>query len=133
MKSMLDRLFSNSRLKQQGFSSGRKRRTRKEDALRYALSEGLVVRISLFCLFAAMVSTLIAYGADSGALFVEPFQASVVVTLITLALLVQFYINLPKSFARNSRVLMMLVTILTQLLLIKLSLYLKIHSHDKGI
>ncbi len=125
MKSMLDRLFANSRLKQQGFSSGRKRRTRKEDAFRYALGEGLVVRISLFFLFAALTSLLITYGAGSTSLiFGEPFQATVVVTLITVIMLVQFYINLPKSFARNSRVMLMLFTILAQLLLVKFSLYL---------
>jgi len=125
MKSMLDRLFTNSRLKQQGFSSGRKRRTRKEDPLRYALAEGLVVRISLFFIFAALVSTLIAYGAVSADLvFKGSFQTIVVVTLITVTILVQFYINQPKSFERNSHVLLMLVTILTQLLLVKFSLYL---------
>ncbi len=120
---MLDRLFSNSRLKQQGFSSGRKRRTQKEDALRYALAEGLVVRISLFFLFALLISTLIIYGADSGSrIFAASSQIAVVVTLITLTMLVQFYINLPQSFERNSRVLMMLFAILSHLLLVKLSL-----------
>ncbi|NOX98731.1 MAG: HDIG domain-containing protein [Verrucomicrobia bacterium] len=125
MKFTLDRLFANSRLKQQGFSSGRKRRTRKEDAFRYALGEGLVVRISLFFLFATLTSLLISYGAGSTSLiFGEPFQATVVVTLITVIMLVQFYINLPKSFARNSRVMLMLFAIFTQLLLVKFSLYL---------
>ena len=105
---MLDRLFANSRLKQQGFSSGRKRRTRKEDAFRYALGEGLVVRISLFFLFAALVSLLVTYGTDSTTrVFGESFQAIVAVILITVSMLVQFYINLPKSFTRNSRVLLL--------------------------
>lgn len=122
---MLDRLFANSRLKQQGFSSGRKRRTRKEDAFRYALGEGLVVRISLFFLFATFVSLLVVYGTDSATrIFGESFQAIIVVTLLTVTMLVQFYINQPQSFARNSRVLLMLVTIFTQLLLVKFSLYL---------
>lgn len=122
---MLDRLFSKSRLKQQGFSSGRKRRTQKEDALRYALAEGLVIRISLFFLFAALIAALLVYGADSGTrIFTATSQIVVAVTLITFTMLVQFYINLPQSFARNSRVLMMLVAILAHLLLVKLSLYL---------
>ena len=91
---MLDRLFANSRLKQQGFSSGRKRRTRKEDAFHYALGEGLVVRISLFCLFATLVSLLVIYGTDSATrIFGESFQAIVVVTLISVTMLVQFYIR----------------------------------------
>lgn len=122
---MLDRLFPNSRLKQQGFSSGRKRRTQKEDPLRYALAEGRVVRSSLFFAFAVVVAALVGFAADGAALMSDaPLQAIVVVMLVTIALVVQFFINLPESFGRNSRVLMMLVAILTQLLLVKLSLYL---------
>jgi len=125
MKSMLDRLFSNSRLKQQGFSSGRKRRTQKEDPLRYALAEGRVVRSGLFFAFAVAVAALAGFAADGAALVSDaPLQATVVVALVTIALVVQFFINLPGSFGRNSRVLMMLVAILTQLLLVKLSLHL---------
>ncbi|MCF6311518.1 MAG: HDIG domain-containing protein [Verrucomicrobiales bacterium] len=125
---MLNRLFSNSRLKQQGFSSGLKRRTQKEDALRYALAEGHVVRFCLFFLFAVGISSLVIYGVDSvteaSRLFSSSAQIALVVTLITLTMSVQFYINLPQSFARNSRVLMMLVAIGIHLLLIELSLYL---------
>ncbi len=136
---MIDRLFSNSRLKQQGFSSGRKRRTQKEDALRYALAEGKVVRISLFLLFVVLVSALVGSSPDSAQVSAQtganlgnesrPFSSGVhsivAVTLITFTMLVLFAINLPQSFARNSRVLMMLFAIFSQLILIKLSLYLE--------
>lgn len=125
---MLNQLFSNSRLKQQGFSSGLKRRTQKEDALRYALAEGNVVRLCLFFLFAVGISSLVIYGVDRATetihFFTTSLQIALVVTLITLTMSVQFYINLPQSFARNSRVLMMLVAIGIHLLLIELSLYL---------
>ncbi len=125
MKSMLNRLFSNSRLKQQGFSSGRKRRTQKEDPLHYALARGRVVRSSLFFAFALLVAGLVGFTKDGrGLMSGTPLQAVVVVALVTFALSVQFFINLPKSFGRNSRVLILLVAILTQLLLVKLSLYL---------
>ena len=98
---MLD-FFSQMRLKRKGFSSGKKRRKQVDNDLLLALQEGKPVRMALFALFAAGVAALSVYGADPQAIFSgEPLQAVVVVVVITLTMIIQYYVTLPGSFVRN--------------------------------
>ena len=115
---MLD-FFSQMRLKRKGFSSGKKRRKQVDNDLLLALQEGKPVRGALFALFAAAVAALAVYGADPEAIFSgEPLQAVVVVVVIALTMIIQYYVTLPGSFVRNSQVLLMLMAVLSQLLML---------------
>ena len=112
---MLD-FFYQMRLKQKGFTSGKKRRKQLDNDLVHAFQEGKPVRMSLFALFASAVAMLAVYGANPEAMFAgEPLQAVVVVAVITLTMVIQYYVTLPLSFVRNSQVLLLLLAILAQL------------------
>jgi len=112
---MLD-FFYQMRLKQKGFTSGKKRRKQLDNDLVHAFQEGKPVRMSLFALFASAVAMLAVYGANPEAIFAgEPLQAVVVVAVITLTMVIQYYVTLPLSFVRNSQVLLLLLAILAQL------------------
>ncbi len=109
-------------MKSRGFSSGQKRRKPKEDPLHALLQSGWQVTGLLFLCFAAITSFWVHLTSQEGALFAgRALQTGVVVSVITVTLIVHWHVTLPKTFRQNSRVALILSTIIVQLLLFHLS------------
>ncbi len=114
--------LSQKRLQNRGFSSGQKRRTLNETAISEMLRSGWQISGLLFALFAALVSFWIIFSSSSGSIFEgNHLQTFVVVTVISATLVVHWHVSLPHTFHQNSRITLILVVILVQLLLVKLS------------
>ncbi len=117
--------LSQKRLQSRGFSSGKKRRKTKESAAAEMMRTGLPIRAMLFFLFGAIVSLLLIFLGSPDSFFAQnPLQISVVVTLITATLSIHWHVSLWETFHRNSRITLMLLIIISQLLLVNLSSYL---------
>jgi len=114
--------LSQKRLQSRGFSSGQKRRKLNETAISEMMRSGWQVSGLLFATFAALVSFWIIFSSSSGSIFDENhLQAFVVVTVISATLVVHWHVSLPQTFHQNSRITLILVVILAQLMLVKLS------------
>ena len=116
--------FSQIRLKQKGFSSGKKRRKERETQWLKALEQGRMARACLFGVFVFLVTLIAIFFADENAIFSgQKLKSFVVVLVVSATLMIQLYVNVPGSFHRNARVLLLLFAILVQLLLVRLSAY----------
>jgi len=112
--------LSQKRLKRRGFSSGQKRRKATEGAVSGMLRHGWQVCGSIFFLFAVLVSLGLIFLSSPDSVFGQnPLQIMVVVGLITATLMIHWYVSQPETFGRNSRVSLMMLVILAQLLLVK--------------
>ncbi len=117
--------FSQLRLKRKGFSSGKKRRKQREHPLMRNLREGRFVFALILAALVAAVSGLANYAADPLSVFAgQPIKTTIVVTVLTATLLIQLRIHLPETLRRNSRVTLLVASIVGQLLLVKFSEYL---------
>ncbi len=114
--------LSQKRLQSRGFSSGQKRRKLNETAMSEMMRSGWQVSGLLFATFAALVSFWIIFSSSSGAIFDgNHLRTFVVVTVISATLMVHWHVSLPQTFHQNSRITLILVVILVQLMLVKLS------------
>ncbi len=78
----------------------------------------------LFIGFAILVSLWIIVSSSSGSIFAgNRLQAFVVVFVISATLVVHWHVSLPQTFHQNSRISLILLIILSQLMLVKLSEY----------
>ncbi|MCB1062679.1 MAG: HDIG domain-containing protein [Verrucomicrobiae bacterium] len=126
--------FSQLRLKRKGFSSGKKRRKQREHPLLRLLREGRSIGFLLLVALVAAVSGLAIYAADPLSVFAgQLFKTVVVVTVLTATLVIQLRIHLPETLKRNSRITLLVTSIIGQLLLLKFSEYLAdTFAHDGG-
>lgn len=124
--------FSQLRLKRQGFSSGKKRRKPRDSGLTRYLREGPAVCVAVLAGLAAAVSFLVIYAGAPAAVFAgEPVKATLVVAALTATLVLVLQIQAPEALRRNSRVTLLAVAVLGQLLLLQLSAHLAgTFSHD---
>jgi len=114
--------LSQKRLQSRGFSSGQKRRKLNETAMSEMMRSGWQVSGLLFATFAALVSFWIIFSSSSGSIFDGyHLRTFVVVTVISATLVVHWHVSLPQTFHQNSRITLILVVILVQLMLVKLS------------
>jgi hypothetical protein len=114
--------LSQKRLQSRGFSSGQKRRKLSDTAWTEMLRSGWQVSGVLFAVFALFVSAWIIASASADSIFAgNPFRTAVVVTVISATLVVHWHVSLPQTFRQNSRISLILLVILAQLMLVKLS------------
>lgn len=114
--------LSQKRLQSRGFSSGQKRRKLSDTAWTEMLRSGWQVSGVLFAVFAVLVSAWIIASASADSVFAgRPFRTAVVVTVISATLVVHWHVSLPQTFRQNSRIALILLVILVQLMLVKLS------------
>ncbi len=125
--------FSQKRLKNRGFSSGQKRRKTTESAVSEMMRYSWQVRGSIFFLFAVLISLWLIFFSSPDSVFGQnPLQIMVVVGLITATLMIHWHVSQTETFRRNSRVTLMLLVIVAQLLLIKLSEFLAMTFAPEG-
>ena len=125
--------ISQKRLKNRGFSSGKKRRKVSERPWFEMMRSGWQVSGLLFGLFAILSSLWIVFAAEAGSVFAgNHLQTIVVVSVISATLVVHWHVSLPETFRRNSRIGLMLLVILGQLLLVKLSSFVALKLAPEG-
>jgi putative nucleotidyltransferase with HDIG domain len=116
--------LSQKRLQSRGFSSGQKRRKLSDTAWTEMLRSGWQVSGVLFVVFAVLVSAWIIVSASASSIFGgNSLRTVVVVTVISATLVVHWHVSLPQTFRQNSRIALILLVILIQLMLVKLSEY----------
>lgn len=116
--------LSQKRLQSRGFSSGQKRRKLQDTAWTEMMRSGWQVTGLLFLGFALLVSLWILVSASPGSLLAgNRFQTAVVVSVVAATLVVHWHVSLPHTFRQNSRISLILIVILLQLMLVKLSEY----------
>lgn len=116
--------LSQKRLQSRGFSSGQKRRKISDTPWSEMLRSGWQVSGLLFAAFALLVSLWIVFAADEGSVFAgNHVQTFVVVSVIAATLVVHWHVSLPQTFRQNSRIALILLVVLAQLLLVKLSAF----------
>lgn len=103
-----------SELIRRGLASGKMRRRRSRNELFRALEYSFRAKLGLFAAFLGGIALLIFSGDQP-----EPTRNFVYVVFIFLIALMTLWINQPKTFSQNSRVLLVFGTILVQLALTK--------------
>lgn len=106
--------FERQRLVKRGLASGKTRRRITDNELLEAMESSLGVKIFIFLAFIAGLATMIFTGNQA-----QPTEKFLTSILIFLTAIAQLWINHPESFARNSRVLLILGVCLTHLAIIK--------------
>ncbi len=110
-------------LKRKGFSCGRTRRKQSDNAIIQALWENPWIKALILVGFFATVLSMVLYTGTGNELFAsQQARAAVVVGIVFLAAFVHFYLNHPRSFCENSRVLLVFGAILLQLALLRFTL-----------
>src|SRR5438552_13236886 len=107
------------RLLKRGLASKKTRRRRTRNELLRALESARYVKIIILAAFIAGLAFLIFSGQQP-----EPTKSFVVALLFFATAIAALWINHPKTFAQNSRVLLIFGTIFVQLAAIKLVLVL---------
>jgi putative nucleotidyltransferase with HDIG domain len=116
--------LSQKRLQSRGFSSGQKRRKLSDTAWTEMLRSGWQVGGLLFFVFALLVSFWVVFSSSPDSFFEgNRFQTFVVVTVVSATLVVHWHVSLPQTFHQNSRISLILLVIVIQLMLVKLSEY----------
>lgn len=115
---MFDFLQRN-KLVRRGMASGKKRRRRGSSDLVDALEFSPYMKVAIFAVFVAGLALLIFSGQHP-----EPTKNFVVALLFFAAAVIQLWINQPKTFVRNSRLLLVFGIILIQLAVTKIVLLL---------
>jgi len=119
--------LAQQRLKNRGFSSGKKRKKPNESAFSEWMRFGWQVTGILLVVFAILTTAWICVSGHPSSIFEgNILQTAVVVTVITATLTVHWHVSLPQTFRLNSRIALILSVILSQLLLVKLSEYVAI-------
>ncbi len=107
--------FERQRLVRKGLASAKFRRRRTESELFQTLEYGMAARATILAGFVIGLWTLIYSGSLQ-----QPAERGVLGILIFLAALAQLWINHPKTWPRNSRVLLIFAVLLLHLAAIKL-------------
>src|SRR5438045_5795584 len=103
------------RLLRRGLASKKTRRRRTRNELLRALESARYVKVIVLAAFIAGLAFLIFSGQQP-----EPTKNFVIALLFFATAIVQLWINQPRTFAQNSRVLLVFSTIFVQLALTKL-------------
>src|SRR5438093_5912457 len=105
------------RLVKRGLASRKKRRRRPQSELMRNLESSLYVKVFIFALFAGGLAFLVFSGQQP-----EPTKNYVIALLVLTTAITQLWINQPKSFEQNSRILLVFSVIFVQLTVTKLLL-----------
>src|SRR5215467_13058657 len=111
--------FRRGRLVKRGLASRKRRRRRSRSELMRNLECSLHVKVIIFALFAGGLAFLVFSGQQP-----EPTKNYVIALLVLATAITQLWINQPKSFEQNSRILLVFSVIFVQLAVIKLLLIL---------
>jgi len=109
--------FKRGRLVKRGLASRKRRRRRSRSELMHNLECSLQVKIFIFALFAGGLAFLVFSGQQA-----EPTKNYVIALLVLATAITQLWINQPKSFEQNSRILLVFSVIFVQLAVTKLLL-----------
>ncbi len=109
--------FERQRLVKKGLASTKQRRRRTESELLQTLEQGPVAKVVILIGFMVGLAFLIYADYRS-----QPMEKVFIAGLIFLTALAQLWINHPKTFESNSRILLMLSVFLLHLVLVKLML-----------
>src|SRR6266542_27801 len=107
------------RLVKRGLASRKRRRRRSSSELMRNVECSSHVKIFIFALFAGGLAFLVFSGQQA-----EPTKNYIIALLVLATAITQLWINQPKSFAQNSRILLVFGVILVQLAVTKLLLVL---------
>src|SRR6201987_1819970 len=105
------------RLVKRGLASRKRRRRRSRSELMRNLECSLQLKIFIFALFAGGLAFLVFSGQQA-----EPTKNYIIALLVLATAITQLWINQPKSFEQNSRILLVFSVILAQLAVTKLLL-----------
>ena len=105
------------RLIKRGLASRKKRRRRLHSGLMRNLESSSYVKVFIFALFAGGLAFLVFSGQQP-----EPTKNYVIALLVLATAITQLWINQPKSFEQNSRILLVFSVIFVQLAVTKLLL-----------
>ena len=111
------KIFQRRRLISQGLSSAKTRRRQVESPIADALEQGWPAKIAIMAAFNIGLGILIFTGTET-----EPLKHFLISLLIFGTAMVALWINLPKSFESNSRLLLVLSVCFLQLLGVRLIL-----------
>ncbi|MFT4175203.1 MAG: HDIG domain-containing protein [Luteolibacter sp.] len=107
------------RLARQGLSSGKKRRVYCENPVTQALEDSVWVKFSLYLTF-AVITALMVFQASPRAFFYDiPYKGALYGFIIAAMAVVMFQVSLLTSCRRNSRVLLVLGSLIAHLLIVK--------------
>ena len=109
--------FERQRLVKKGLASSKLRRRRTESEFLDTLEQGMVAKIAVFVCFVTALGLLI-YPEGS----MQPMKNVFIALLIFLTALAQLWINHPKTFERNSRLVLIFSVFLLHLALVKMVL-----------
>src|ERR1700749_12886 len=109
--------FERQRLVKKGLASSKQRRRRTESELIQTLEQGPLAKVAIFVGFMIGLALLIYSDMRS-----QPMEKVFIAALIFLTALAQLWINHPKTFDRNSRVLLVFGVMLLHLVIVKLIL-----------
>src|SRR5438046_292932 len=115
-KEMFDS-FKRGRLIRRGLASRKMRRRRARSELKRNLEYSLSIKVLIFAMFAGGLAFLVFSGQQP-----EPTKNFLIALLVLATAITQLWINQPKSFAQNSRILLVFVVIFVQLAVTKLLL-----------
>src|SRR5436305_5918127 len=110
-------LSKRGRLIRRGLASRKTRRRRARSELLRKLEYAPYAKVAIFALFAGCLAFLVFSGQQA-----EPTKNFVIALLVLATAITQLWINQPKSFAQNSRILLVFGVILVQLAVTKLLL-----------
>ena len=105
------------RLVKRGLASRKKRRRRPHSELMRNLESSSYVKVFIFALFAGGLAFLVFSGQQP-----EPTKNYIIALLVLTTAITQLWINQPKSFEQNSRILLVFSVIFVQLAVTKLLL-----------
>jgi putative nucleotidyltransferase with HDIG domain len=106
--------FQRQRLVKQGLSSGKIRRRRPGNELVQTLQTSAAPKIMIFLGFVAGLAMLVFYSGSA-----QPAERFLIAFLIFVTAVAQLWVNHPNTFAKNSRLLLMLGIILLHLAVLK--------------
>ena len=109
--------FERQRLVKKGLASAKQRRRRTESEWQQALENGLLAKMAIFIGFIFGLAAVIYSDVRS-----QPMEKVFIAVLIFLTALAQLWINHPKTFESNSRLLLMFGVMLVHLGIVKLIL-----------
>src|SRR5437868_15379278 len=109
--------FKRGRLIRRGLASRKMRRRRARSELKRNLEYSPYTKVVIFAVFVGGLAFLVFSGQQP-----EPAKNFVIALLVLATAITQLWINQPKSFAQNSRILLVLGVILAQLAVTKLLL-----------
>src|SRR3989475_12866993 len=107
-------LSKRGRLIRRGLASRKTRRRRARSELLRKLEYAPYAKVAIFAIFAGGLAFLVFSGQQA-----EPTKNFVIALLVLATAITQLWINQPKSFAQNSRLLLVFGVILAQLTVTK--------------